>query len=301
MDRTGGTSPEGRRRHHRRIGVFDVVNVTVMSVFLFLIVYPFWYAVMNSFNADLVRKPAFILPEHWSVRTYQIVLNDSSIMTGFMNSVSRTLMGTALAVVCCSLAAYAMSKPYLKFRAVYMAVFMIPTFFNGGQIAVYLNLKSLGLLNTFWVYIIPKMFAFFWMVILMSNFKGVPQELEEAAYMDGASTARVFVQVVLPICLPALATIALYAAVNQWNSWYDTAYYTNGKALNTLSWILMRTVKEQAFADMAQDMKAVENNSYNPEGVKMATMVIAAVPIIMVYPFLQRYFVKGLMVGSIKG
>jgi putative aldouronate transport system permease protein len=101
--------------------------------------------------------------------------------------------------------------------------------------------------------------------------------------------------------MTALATSALYAAVNQWNSWYDTAYYTNGKALNTLSWILMRTVKEQAFADMAQDMKAVENNSYNPEGVKMATMVIAAVPIIMIYPFLQRYFVKGLMVGSIKG
>ena len=298
---TAAKSLPHKQRHHRRWNAFDAVNVVFMCLFLFLIVYPFWYAVVNSFNADLVWKPAFFLPDNWSARPYQIVMNDSSVITGFINSVLRTVVGTAGAVICCSLAGYAMSKPYLKFRGLYMAIFMIPTFFNGGQIAVYLNLKSLGLLNNFWVYIVPKLFAFFWMVILMSNFKGVPSELEEAAYMDGASTLRVFVQVVLPICLPALATIALYAAVNQWNSWYDTAYYTNGKALNTLSWILMRTVKEQAFADMAQDMKAVENNSYNPEGVKMATMVIAAVPIIMIYPFLQRYFVKGLMVGSIKG
>ena len=119
--------------------------------------------------------------------------------------------------------------------------------------------------------------------------------------MDGASTLKIFVQLVLPVSLPALATIALYAAVSQWNAWYDTAYFTTGNDLTTLSWILMRTVKEQSFADMANDMNNINNMGYNPEGVKMATMVVAAVPIIMIYPFLQRFFVKGLMVGSIKG
>lgn len=290
-----------KKKKHSKVYAFDVINVTLMVLLLFVIVYPFYYAVINSFNEDLVRGPSFFLPAHWSVQTYKIVFSDDTMIVGFVNSVLRTLFGTVMAVSCCSIAAYAMSKPYLKLRALYMIIFMIPTFFDGGQIPVYLNLKGLGLLNNFWVYLLPKCFSFFWMVILMTNFKNVPGELEEAAYMDGATTLRIFVQIILPICLPALATIALYAAVNQWNAWYDTAYFTNNKKLTTLSWILMRTIKEQAFADMANDMNTIETTSYNPEGVKMATMVIASVPIIMIYPFLQRFFVKGLMVGSIKG
>ncbi|MBQ8653802.1 MAG: carbohydrate ABC transporter permease [Clostridia bacterium] len=285
----------------KRYQAFDYLNVFLMIVLMFVIVYPFYYAVLNSFNADLIRKPSFIWNANWTLRPYQTVFGDVSIINGFINSVLRTVMGTALAVVTCSLAAFALSKSHLKMRALYLTIFIIPTFFDGGQIPAYLNLKSLGLLNTFWVYLVPKMFSFFWMTILMTNFRGIPNELEEAAYIDGASTARIFFGIVLPISLPALATIALYAAVSQWNSWYDTAYFTNSEKLTTLSWILMRTIKNQAFADMANDMHAFDNRAYNPEGVKMATMVVAAVPIIMIYPFLQRYFVKGLMVGSIKG
>ncbi len=288
-------------RKRKRIEAFDVVNVAFMCVLVFIIVYPFYYAIINSFNATLTHGPAFFLPSSWSVRTYQIVLHDATIVTGFVNSVLRTVVGTVFGLVICTMAAYACSKSYLKFRGLYMIIFIIPTFFSGGQIPVYLNLKNLGLLNTFWVYLIPRAFSFFWMVILMTNFKTVPYELEEAAYIDGATTLKIFFSVIMPISLPALATIALYAAVSQWNAWYDTAFYTTGNKLITLSWILMRTVKEQAYADMANDMKAWENSGYNPEGVKMATMVIAAVPIVMIYPFLQRFFVKGLMIGSIKG
>ena len=285
------------KKHHQRYTTFDVVNVIVLGLLIFFIVYPFYYAVINSFNGSLTHGPAFIFPKDISFRTYEIVFGDSSIVRGFVNSIARTLAGTVTALVCCSLAAYACSKPHLKMKWLYMILFIIPTFFDGGQIPVYLNLKNLKLLNTFWVYLLPKTFSFFWMVILMTNFRNIPNELEEAAYIDGASTPKI----VLPISLPALATIALYAAVSQWNAWYDTAYFTNGNKLTTLSWILMRTVKEQSFADMANDMNSLKNNSYNPEGVKMATMVVAAVPIIMIYPFLQRFFVKGLMIGSIKG
>ncbi len=293
--------PITAKRRHKGYTAFDYINVCALALMIFLIVYPFYYAVINSFNEGLTHGPAFIFPEKVSFRTYAIVFGDSSIVTGFVNSISRTLLGTLLSLLVCSLAAYACSKPHLRFRGLYMVLFIIPTFFDGGQIPVYLNLKNLGLLNTFWVYLIPKAFSFFWMVILMTNFKNIPSELEEAAYMDGASTLKIFVQLVLPVSLPALATIALYAAVSQWNAWYDTAYFTTGNDLTTLSWILMRTVKEQSFADMANDMNNINNMGYNPEGVKMATMVVAAVPIIMIYPFLQRFFVKGLMVGSIKG
>lgn len=296
-------NPEAKpgKAWNRRYLAFDYVNVLLMVLLMFVIVYPFYYAVLNSFNADLIRRPSFIWNANWTVRPYQTVFGDSSIVTGFVNSTLRTVLGTVVAVTTCSLAAYALSKSHLKMRTLYLAIFIIPTFFDGGQIPAYLNLKNLHLLNTFWVYIVPKMFSFFWMTILMTNFRNIPNELEEAAYIDGATTARIFFGIVLPISLPALATIALYAAVSQWNSWYDTAYFTNNESLTTLSWILMRTIKNQAFADMANDMVAFDNRAYNPEGVKMATMVVAAVPIIMIYPFLQRYFVKGLMVGSIKG
>lgn len=285
----------------QKINAFDVFNVVFMIVLMIAIVYPFYYSTLNSFNNDLVRSPSFLWNTNWTIRPYQTVFSDSSIMTGFFNSVLRTVLGSMFSLLICSLAAYALSKSHLKFRALYMALFIIPTFFNGGQIPTYLNIKNLGVLDTFFVYLLPRGFSFFWMVILMTNFKAIPNELEEATYIDGATTWRVFVQIVLPISLPALATITLYAAVSQWNSWYDTAYYTNSDNLTTLSWILMRTIKEQAFADMANDMNAIDSQAYNPEGVKMATMVVAAVPIIMIYPFLQRYFVKGLMIGSIKG
>lgn len=288
-------------RHHRRVEAFDVVNILVLVILSFIIVYPFYYAVMNSFNALLTHEPSFIINKKWTIMPYKIVFNNSTILRGCLISVLRTLAGTGASLVICSCAAYAMSKSYLKFRPLYMLIFIVPTFFGGGQIPVYLNLKALGITNSFWVYIIPKAFAFFWMVILMTNFKNIPAELEEAAYMDGTATIRVFTTIVLPVSLPALATIALYAAVSQWNSWYDTAYYTSGNDLITLSWILMRTVKEQQFAEMTVDIRGAKENNYNPEAIKMATMVVASVPIIMIYPFLQRYFVKGLMVGSIKG
>ncbi|MBQ4452526.1 MAG: carbohydrate ABC transporter permease [Clostridia bacterium] len=296
-----GTLSKAGSKHRKRVEAFDVVNALVLVLLSFIIVYPFYYAVMNSFNAMLTHSPSFVINTKWTTMPYRIVFHNATMITGCINSVLRTLVGTVTALTVCSCAAYAMSKSYLRLRWLYMLIFIIPTFFGGGQIPVYLNLKSLGLTNTFWVYIVPKTFAFFWMVILMTNFKNVPTELEEAAYMDGASTLRVFFTIVLPVSLPALATIALYAAVSQWNSWYDTAYYTSGNDLITLSWILMRTVKEQQFAEMTVEIRAARENSYNPEAVKMATMVVASVPIIMIYPFLQRYFVKGLMVGSIKG
>jgi putative aldouronate transport system permease protein len=300
MKKRGGSTLESTGMK-QRITTFDVANVVLMILLMCVIIYPFYYSTLNSFNDDLIVRPSFLWNTHWTIRPYQTVFSDASIVTGFFNSILRTVFGSVFSLLICSLAAYALSKSHLKLRALYMTLFIIPTFFDGGQIPAYLNLKTLGLIDTFFVYLLPRGFSFFWMVILMTNFRNIPNELEEATYIDGATTWRVFLQVILPISLPALATITLYAAVAQWNAWYDTAFYTNSDNLTTLSWILMRTIKDQAFADMANDMNALDSHSYNPEGVKMATMVVAAVPIIMIYPFLQRYFVKGLMVGSIKG
>ncbi len=289
-----------RRSNHTQ--PFDVLNYILLGILTFLIVYPFFYILINSFNGMLTHRPSFFWPEMPTIRTYQTVFKDDSLMLAFGTSVARTLLGTLVTVTGTSLCAYALSKPYLRFRNFYMMLLIIPTFFNGGTIPAYLNLRMLGLVNTFWIYIIPHVFSFFYMVVLMSAFRAVPTSLEEAALIDGSGCWRTFVQIVMPVTIPTFATIALYAAVGQWNAWYDTMYYTSSDKLQTLASVLMRIVRENLGADMASDMMSdLENNSYNPDGVKFATMVVAVTPILAIYPFLQKYFVKGIMIGSIKG
>ena len=234
--------------------------------------------------------------------TYQTVFKDESLLHSFWVSVCRTVIGTAFTVTVTALCSYAMSKNYLKFRPLYVVLFTIPSFFNGGMVPVYLNIRNLGLLDTFWVYILPAGFSFFYMVLMISAFRAIPESLEEAAFIDGAGFFSVFIKIILPVSVPTLATVALYAAVGQWNAWYDTMFYTNKSSLQTLSSVLMRIVRENNLGEMTSELTSdMENRSYNPEGVKMATMVVSVLPIIFIYPFLQRYFVKGIMVGSIKG
>ncbi|MBQ7063404.1 MAG: carbohydrate ABC transporter permease [Firmicutes bacterium] len=286
----------------KRATTFDVFNYIILILLTFVIVYPFYYILINSFNGLLTHRPSFFWPELPTTRTYQTVFADKSLMSAFFVSVARTVVGTAITVVETALCAYALSKPYLRFRGFYMALLIIPTFFNGGTIPVYLNLRNLGLVDSFWVYVLPSGFSFFYMVVLMSAFRNVPSSLEDAALIDGAGCWKIFFRIILPVTIPTFATIALYAAVGQWNQWFDTMYYTKKDSLQTLAAVLMRIIRENLGTDMASDMMSdLENNSYNPEGVKFATMIVSVTPILCIYPFLQKYFVKGIMIGSIKG
>jgi putative aldouronate transport system permease protein len=286
----------------KKADVFDIINYVVLTLLIIIIVYPFLYVVVNSFNALSSHRPSFFWPEQPTLMTYQTVFKDESLLHSFWISVLRTVVGTSFTVIVTSLCSYAMSKNFLKFRPLYVVLFTIPSFFNGGMVPVYLNIRNLGLLDTFWVYILPAGFSFFYMVLMISAFRAIPESLEEAAFIDGAGFFSVFVKIILPVSVPTLATVALYAAVGQWNAWYDTMFYTNKNSLQTLSSVLMRIVRENNLGEMTSELTSdMENRSYNPEGVKMATMVVSVLPIIFIYPFLQRYFVKGIMVGSIKG
>ena len=286
----------------KKMDVFDVLNYVVLTLLIIIIVYPFLYVVVNSFNALSSHRHSYFWPEQPTLMTYQTVFKDESLLHSFWVSVCRTVIGTAFTVTVTALCSYAMSKNYLKFRPLYVVLFTIPSFFNGGMVPVYLNIRNLGLLDTFWVYILPAGFSFFYMVLMISAFRAIPESLEEAAFIDGAGFFSVFIKIILPVSVPTLATVALYAAVGQWNAWYDTMFYTNKSSLQTLSSVLMRIVRENNLGEMTSELTSdMENRSYNPEGVKMATMVVSVLPIIFIYPFLQRYFVKGIMVGSIKG
>ena len=173
------------------------------------------------------------------------------------------------------------------------------------MIPVYLNLRALGLLDRFLVYILPNLFSFFYVIIFMAQFNEVPVSLEESARVDGAGYARVFTAIYLPISAPVVAAITLFAGVAQWNSWFDTAYFTRSPRLDTLQGLLVRVIKQASLGDFtseaAQTMVAEANAHYlHPDGIQFATMMVTIIPIVLVYPFLQRYFIKGILLGAVK-
>ncbi len=289
------------QRTGKRPDWFRVFNAVLLAVFSMLVIYPFFYAFMNSMNARLYESPSFLWNREWTFSSYNVLLKNKTMITALRNSVLRAAAGSAISLAVCTMAGYAMSKSYLYGRKVYLIFLAIPMFFGGGKIPTYLNISNLHLLNSFLVYLLPRAFSFFWMTILMAYFRKTPSGLEDAAYIDGATTWQVFLHVVIPISYPALATVALYAAVSQWNAWYDTAYYTTDRSLITLSWLLLRLTKEQSLSGSLGSSEVIRNSSYNPESIKMAAMILASVPVLLVYPFLQKYFVKGVTIGSLKG
>ena len=280
---------------------FVIINTVLLALFSLLVIYPFYYAFMNSMNARLYESPAFFWNREWTFSAYNALLQNKTMLTAFGNSVFRSVAGSIISLAVCMMAGYAMSKSYLYGRKAYLIFLAIPMFFSGGKIPIYLNISNFHLLNSFLVYLLPRAFSFFWMTILMAYFRKTPGELEDAAYIDGATTWQVFFHVIIPISYPALATVALYAAVSQWNAWYDTAYYTTDRSLITLSWLLLRMTKEQSLSGSLGSSEVIRNSSYNPESIKMAAMVLASIPVLAVYPFLQKYFVKGVTIGSLKG
>ena len=282
--------------------IVDVFMHFALGFFCLSIFYPFFYLFMNSVNARLDFGPAFFIPREFTGINYKSVFRDSTLINAFIITVLRTGAGVVVTVFNCAMCAFALRKRDVVFRYVYIAIFTVPMFFSGGLIPMYLNYRMLHILNTFFVYLIPYMFNFFYVIILMTCFNDVPISLEESATMDGANFFTVFIRIYFPVSIPVIATIALFAGVMQWNAWFDTMYFTTSSKLQTLSAVLMRIVRENVMPEILDQLnKEAERQRVNPEGVKFATMFVAIVPITLIYPFLRRYFIKGIMLGSIKG
>lgn len=282
--------------------IFNVVNYSILIILILSIIYPFYYLLINSMNGLLSHGPTYLLPHAFTFNNYRIVFSDERLMNSFFMTVLRTAAGTLITVFNSAMCAYALRKRKLSYRNFYLILFVIPTFFNGGLVPGYLNFKMLGLLDNFLVYIIPHVFAFFNIIIFMSCFNDLPDSLEESATIDGAGYFTVFLRIYVPVSLPVMATMSLFAGVSQWNSWFDTLFYTNSPKLMTLSAVLMKIVRENNLTDFAGQMsKDMERHAMNPEGIKFATMLVTILPIAALYPFLQKYFIKGIMIGSVKG
>jgi putative aldouronate transport system permease protein len=284
--------------------LFDIVNNIIMLCICFITLYPIWYVLVNAFNegTDAMRGGIYWWPRVFSLGNFKAVFDSPGIMQAMWITVAKTVIGTVLHVFFTAMVAYAFSRKGLIGGKIYMFMGTVTLFFAGGLIPSFLLIKDLQLLDNFLVYIIPAMFSFFDLIIFMTFFREIPEGLEEAARIDGANDWSIFLRIVLPVSMPVIATIALFHGVFQWNDYFTGMIYINNTDLQPIQTYLFRVVAQSSSTQM---MVAAQGSgmtrSVTSQSIKLATMVVTTLPIVFVYPFLQRYFVKGMMIGSIKG
>ncbi|WP_435530638.1 carbohydrate ABC transporter permease [Paenibacillus favisporus] len=273
-----------------------------MLIVCFVTLYPIWYVIVNAFNdgADAMRGGIYWWPRQFSLDSFQAVFRSEGIMTAMGVTVAKTLIGTPVHVFFTAMVAYAFSRRELVGRKLYMFIGTVTMFFGGGLIPYYLLIRDLHLLDNFLVYIIPAAFSFFDLIIFLSFFREIPPGLEEAAKIDGANDFKIFYKVIIPVSMPVVATIALFHGVYQWNDYFTGMIFINDTKLQPIQTYLYRVVAQSSSNQMLASMPSGMAVSVTSQSLKLATMVVTTAPIVFVYPFLQKYFVKGFMIGSIK-
>ncbi|MEC0231395.1 carbohydrate ABC transporter permease [Paenibacillus alba] len=291
------------KRRTFKEAAFDQANNVLMLAICFATLYPIWYVLVNSFNDgnDAMRGGIYWWPRMFSLDSYKAVFANDGIMLAMGITVAKTLVGTVVHVFFTAMVAYAFSRRELIGRPIYMVMGTITLFFSGGLIPYYLLIRDLGLLDSFWVYIIPAMFSFFDLIIFLSFFREIPDALEEAAKIDGANDFKIFYQIILPVSMPVVATIALFHGVYQWNDYFTGMIYINKSELQPIQTYLYRVVAQSSSNQMVAATTGSIAKTVSSQSIKLATMVVTTLPIVIAYPFLQKYFVKGFMIGSIKG
>lgn len=292
-----------RRGRLRRIGAFEVCNTLLMLAVCFLTLYPMWFVLVNSLNAPQQALLGTVnwFPQKFSLASYNVVFNDKTLMNGFYITTLRTVIGTVTHVLFTAIVAYGMSKSNLIGRKLYLKIALITMLFSGGLIPTFILMTKLGLYDNFWVFIIPSMYTFFNMVIFMSFFRTIPDSLEESAKVDGASDYGVLFRIVLPNSTAVLATIALFSAVYHWNDYYQGVIYIRSQNILPLQTMLYKIIAENSMSFMQQQAMAQFGARLPGNSIKFASMMVATLPILVCYPFIQRYLVKGVMIGAIKG
>ncbi len=278
---------------------FDIVNRFVLLLIAVIIVVPIWNIVACSFSSgkSLAEGGFIFWPKEFSFENYKAVMNDNSIWKAYVISVSKTVIGVVTHVFFCSMVAYGLSKKNLMGRKLYTSMGIITLFFSGGMIPTYLLMRQLHLTNRFMIYIIPALFSYYDVVILMNFFRQIPVSLEESAKIDGAGVWKIFLRIIIPLSKPALATIALFNGVYQWNDFMTAKLYITDKALYPVQMKLYEIIVQQSVKNISVGSVVMNTTS---KGIQLATIVITTVPILIAYPLLQKHFVSGMMLGAVK-
>lgn len=283
--------------------VFNVFNTIFLIFLAVLCIIPLVHVLAISFSSKAAADANIVslIPIDFSLEAYKKTINNPAFLRSIMISVLRTIVGTLITLVITFLAAYPLSKENSAFRSrtIYSWIFVFSMVFNGGLVPFYEVIQSLHLMNTFWVLVLPSAVNTFLVILMLNFFRGIPKELEEASLMDGAGHFRTLFSVYLPISLPSIATISLFSMVFHWNSWFDGLLYMNNAKDFPLATFLQTVIIQRDMSSMSMNPQEMELISQTT--VKAAQIFIGAAPILIVYPFLQKYFVKGMTVGSVKG
>lgn len=283
--------------------VFVVCNTLFMIAFVVVTLYPVLNTLAISFNdgTDALRGGIYLCPRKWTLKNYITVLQKQNLITGAYITVARTVSGTLLALAANAILAFIVSRKNFLFKRELSLFWVITMYVNGGMIPTFLLYRGLHLTNSFWVYIIPGMFSAFNMLVIRTYMAGIPDSLEESAQLDGAGYTTIFLKIISPLCKPVYATVALFVAVGQWNSWFDAMLYNRMSShLTTLQYELMKLLS--SVTNQGTSAEAMKNaaGTVTPTSVRAAATILTMLPIICLYPFLQRYFVTGLTIGGVK-
>lgn len=283
--------------------VFDIFKWTFLILFFVATLYPILNTLAVSFNdgLDSLKGGIHLIPRKFTLDNYSSVLSKESLRQGAFITVSRTVIGTISQLYVTALLAYVLSRKEFIFKTPVTLLFIFTMYLNPGLIPGYLWMRRLGFINTFWVYIIPGMLSAFNMLVIRTYMNGLPDSLSESAQIDGAGYFKIFYKIILPLCKPVLATVALFIAVGHWNSWFDAMLYNGfNERLTTLQYELMKLLSSVTNQGASvEDMKN-SGGMVTPTSVRAATTIVTALPIVCLYPFLQKYFISGLTIGGVK-
>lgn len=296
------------RKNNVEPAVFHTLNGLFMAVLFVVTLYPFIHTMAISLNEgnDALRGGVYLWPRAWTMQNYKAIFISGTIYHAAWISVARTVTTTVLGIFLTTMLAYTLAQPQFIFRKKIGLIFVLTMYFNAGLIPNYFLIKSLGLINSFWVYVLPGMVNAFNLIVIRTYIKSLPGGLVESAKIDGAGDFKIFMQIILPLCKPVLATIALFIAVGSWNAWFDTFLYASSDLkLSTLQYEMMKLLGSTQSTNSDPSLMAGVNTNQakamvTPASVRAAITIVTAVPILFVYPFLQKYFVVGLNLGSVK-
>ena len=289
---------------NKKIGVFDVINVFVLGLVAFLCAYPFYYLIIYSLSnsTEVARTDIWLLPAGFTLYNYEVLLKDPDIWQAFFVSAARTAIGTVLTVFCSAFLAYLLTRKELPCRKFFYRMTVLTMYLNAGLIPYFIIMKNYGLKNNFLLYVIPGAIGAYFVILIKTYMESLPSELAEAATVDGAGPFTIFYKIIMPVCKPILASVSVFSAVNQWNSWQDNFYLVRERSLKTLQLYLVEmlsTLDMTLINDVNTALEQMQKTS--SLSMKACIAVVTMLPVMLVYPFFQKYFVKGIMVGSIKG
>jgi putative aldouronate transport system permease protein len=289
-------------RRTRGERIFNVFNVTVLGFVALMALYPFVYTISMSLSsaAEAMRSGLHLYPRDISLTSFEMVLANPDIVGGFVNSVMRTVAGTALTLFFTCLTAYPLARRELPHRGPLLFLILFTMIFSGGIVPNYLLIKNIGLIDSIWALILPHMLTAFNVIVMKNFFQSIPESLAESAKIDGASEINILARIYVPLSKPVLATIGLWTAVSHWNQWFDAMLYITNDENQVLQTFLQRIVIESSVEMIEQGLVDPNVTQFTPETIKAATVVVTVLPMLLVYPFVQKYFVKGIMLGGVK-